>query len=267
MTRPETGPERRTVAPSDTAHCWRCDEGEGARVVLVHGTMDRASSFGRVQRHLDDFRVTRYDRRGYGRSVELGPPTGMAQQVADLLDVVGDDPALVAGHSYGGTVALAAAAVAPDLVRGVVAYEAPMQWLPWWPRTSAGAQAVATSADPADAAERFMRRMVGDARWEKLPPSTRAARRAEGATLVAEMAHARPPNPPAFDPADLAVPVIAAHGTEGAEHHARSAAALADAAPMGELVVVQGAGHGVHLSHPKEFAALVRRLHRRVEGR
>lgn len=251
-------------APVDTAHCWRCEEGDGPRVVLVHGTMDRSSSFGRVQRALDGFRVVRYDRRGYGRSVATGPPTGMDQQVDDLLDVVGDEPALVAGHSYGGTVALAAAQQHPDRILGVVAYESPMQWVEWWPKTSAGAAAVASAADPEDAAERFMERMIGEDRWRRLPPSTRAARRAEGPTLVAEMAHARPPNPPAFDPTEIAQPVIAAHGTEGAPHHARSAEALAEAAPAGELVVVEGAGHGVHLTHPVAFADLVRQLAARI---
>lgn len=250
----------------ESEHCWRREDGDGPAVVLVHGTMDRSSSFGRVARVLDEFRTIRYDRRGYGHSVDLGPPEGMDQQVDDLLDVIGDQPAMVAGHSYGGTVALAAAARAPELVSGVVAYESPMQWLDWWPRDSAGASAVAAASDPADAAERFMRRMIGDARWMKLPPSTREARRAEGATLIAEMTHARPPSPVPFDPADISQPVIAAHGTEGAAHHARSAQALAEAAPAGELAVVDGAGHGVHLTHPAEFAALVRRLHERVRS-
>ena len=37
--------------------------------------------------------------------------------------------------------------------------------------------------DPAGAAERFMRRLIGDARWERLPQATREARRAEGPAL------------------------------------------------------------------------------------
>lgn len=243
-----------------TDRCWQRTDGSGPRVVLVHGTMDRSSSFGRVIRVLDDFSVTRYDRRGYGRSVELGPPTGMQQQIDDLVAVIGDRPAIVAGHSYGGTIALAAAQRHPDVVRGVVAYEAPMQWLDWWPDTSAGATALAAASDPEDAAERFMRRMIGDRRWERLPPSTRAARRTEGPTLVAEMAHARPPNGPWFDPGEIGVPVLAGCGAEGAAHHRRSAEVLAASVPDGELVVVDGAGHGIHLTHPAEFAGLIRQL-------
>ncbi len=38
------------------------------RVILVHGTMDRASSFARLLPHLTDLDVVTYDRRGYGRA-------------------------------------------------------------------------------------------------------------------------------------------------------------------------------------------------------
>lgn len=245
--------------------CWRDVAGEGPAVVLVHGTMDRSSSFGRVRRSLDDLRVARYDRRGYARSVELGPPDSFHQQVDDLLDVVDwvvgtGPPPVVFGHSYGGTVALAAAAEAPDRLAGVISYEAPLPWMDWWPSSSAGAEAVAASDGPEDAGERFMRRMVGDARWEKLPPSTRAARRAEGPTLVAELAQLRPPNPAPFELSSIRVPVLAAQGTEGATHHGEATRAVADGVPGADLEVVSGAGHGIHLTHPAAVAAMVRRL-------
>ena len=249
------------------AQLWRSVAGDGPLVVLVHGTMDRSTSFSRVAKHLDGHRVARYDRRGYARSLALGPPRDFAQQVDDLLEVItaaGGGPSLVAGHSYGGTIAVAAAQRAPELVAGVVAYEAPMPWRDWWPRNSAGASAVAAASDPSDAAEAFMRRMLGDRRWERLPPSTREARRAEGPTLVAEMGHLRPPHPPAHDPTEVHQPVIAAHGTDGSEHHHRTAEVLAAEAPAGELVVVEGAGHGIHLTHPQRFADLVDRLAARL---
>ena len=244
--------------------CWRQETGTGPTVVLVHGTMDRSSSFNRVRKQLEDVRVVLYDRRGYARSVELGPPESFGQQVDDLLDVVGDEPAVVFGHSYGGTIALAAAEREPDRVVGVIAYESPLPWMEWWPAGSAGAAAVAAASEPEEAGERFMRRMIGDARWERLPRATRQARRAEGATLVAEIAQLRPPHPVPLDLADIRVPVIAAHGTEGAPHHELAAQAVAAEVPGAELEVVDGAGHGVHLTHPAAVAALVRRMTSRV---
>jgi pimeloyl-ACP methyl ester carboxylesterase len=236
-------------------------------VVLVHGTMDRSSSFGRVAKALEGCRTIRYDRRGYARSLELGPPESFGQQVDDLLEVVrseADGPAVVFGHSYGGTIALAAAATDPGRIAGVVAFESPLPWLAWWPGDSAGADAVAGADDPEAAGEAFMRRMVGDRRWERLPPSTRQARRAEGATLVAEIAQLRPPHPTPVDLGAVGVPVVAAHGTQGAAHHQRAAQEVAARVPGAHLAVVEGSGHGVHLTHPAAAASLVRELVARV---
>lgn len=238
---------------------WRdlVHDGDGPPIVLVHGTMDRGSSFGRMARMLKGRKVIRYDRRGYAHSLALGPPTGFDDQVDDLLDVIGDEPAVVFGHSYGGTVALGTAARAPDRVVGVVAFECPLPWMPWWPTDSAGAKAARTTATPEDAAEAFMIRMVGERRWQRLPPSTRHARRAEGPTLVAELSHLRAPNPAPFDLDDVTVPVVAAYGTRGAEHHRHSMVEVADHIPGAQLVEVADSGHGVHLTHPAKAVELI----------
>ena len=241
--------------------CWRQADGDGRPVVLVHGTMDRSSSFARVAKYLDGFRVVRYDRRGYGRSLGLGPPSSFDDQVADLVEVLdaeAPEPAVVFGHSYGGTIGLAVAQRAPDRVAALIAYECPLSWMPWWPADSAGGRAVAASEDPEGAGEAFMRRMIGDRRWERLPRSTREARRAEGRTLVAEIAQLRPPHPVPVDLSAVRVPVVAAHGTEGIAYHHRAARTVADEVPGARLAVVEGAGHGVHLTHPRQVAELVR---------
>lgn len=227
-------------------------------VVIVHGSLDRSAAFARVQRHLDGFRVARYDRRGYGRSLHLGPAPSFETQVDDLELVVAGRRAIIVGHSLGGVIALAFAQRRPELTAAVVAYEAPMAWAPWWPTATAGAAALGPDSGAADAAERFMRRMVGDKRWEALPLRTRQQRRAEGPALVAELRSIRDPAAPPYDPIAVIAPVVAAHGTESAPHHQRTAAALAEAVRDGVLRVVDGAGHAVHLSHPAEMAALVR---------
>lgn len=241
---------------------WRdqIGDGDGPPIVLVHGTMDRASSFGRMGRLLAHRRVLRYDRRGYARSLPLGPPRSFDDQIADLVDVIGGEPAVVFGHSYGGTVALATAARHPELISGVVAYECPLPWMDWWPPDSAGARAAGESDDPADAAERFMIRMIGERRWRRLPPSTRQARRSEGPTLVAELRHLRGPNAAPFDLAEVRVPVVAACGEKGAEHHRHAMRAVAERVDGALYVEVEGSGHGVHLTHPAAAAGLIDEL-------
>lgn len=268
-----TVPAETDPVGGDDLHVIR-QAGDGALpgVVVVHGGMDRSSSFGRVARQLPEVPLVRYDRRGYGRSTGLGVGS-LDQHVDDLLAVLGDEPMAVFGHSVGGVVALVAAVRRPDLIPAVLVYEAPTPWVPWWPvprdptsnaasddLDEAGAAGdVGDAAGAADEAERFMRRMVGDRIWERLPSRTRADRRAEGLALRADLA-AMAPGRLAFDPTSVTVPVLCATGTDTSWWHRRGVEELASALPRGELAMVEGATHGVHLSHPGETAALVRRL-------
>lgn len=224
--------------------------------------MDRAASMVRVAGALRDRHVVRYDRRGYGRSLDAGPPAGLDDHVGDLLSVLDGRPGVVAGHSYGGVVALASAERHPEVVTGVVAFEAPMPWQPWWPSTTPGGSALARSnADghPGDAAEAFLRRMLGDERWEALPAGTRRQRRAEGPALAMELISVRQGQVP-YDPALIAIPVVVGRGTRSPRHLMDAADQLAGEIPRAELAVLEGASHGAHRSHPEAFAELVRRL-------
>jgi pimeloyl-ACP methyl ester carboxylesterase len=227
-------------------------------VALVHGSMDRASTFNKLALQLTDCTVVLYDRRGYAGSVHATPSPSFETQVDDLVEVLAGRPAVVAGHSLGGDVALGGAQRHPELIRAVVAYEPPQPWLPFWAEHSAGSVVEGADGSPADAAERFMRRMVGDDIWEKLPAKTRGQRRAEGPALVAELRAIRAGAPP-FDPAAITVPVVLGHGSASRPHHVRGTRQLAEQLPNAELHVIDGAGHGCHRSHPAAFATLVRR--------
>ena len=237
--------------------------GEGSpppALVLVHGSMDRSAGFARSAGRLQGRHVVRYDRRGYGRSRTAGLPVGVEGHAEDLLALVAaraGGRAAVVGHSYGGVVALAAAARRPDVVVAVGAFEAPLPWLPWWPSGTAGGTALARSEegdrDAGDAADAFLCRMLGEERWLGLPVATRRERRLEGPALVAELASLRTGAAP-FDVDALPVPVLAGHGTRSSPHHRRAAELLAERA--GSIpFVIDGAQHGAHLSHPEAFAA------------
>lgn len=232
---------------------------DGPLVVLIHGTMDRSTSFARVQRSLEDVRTVAYDRRGYARSTEAGAAETVSDHVDDLLTLLDGRAAVLAGHSYGGVVALAAAALQPGVVKGVVAYEPPLAWLPQWPEGSAGEAALTAGGSPGDAAEAFMRRLIGDAAWERLPDRTREDRRQEGAAMLSDIKSIRPPHYP-FDPADVPTPVVLGRGGDSADRHRIGVELLDELIPQSELHVVEGAGHGGHRSHPNAFAALVRRV-------
>lgn len=244
---------------------WSATTGvdDGGHLVLVHGSLDRSSGMLKLSRRLDhEFLVTRYDRRGYGRSIDLGGPFTMTEQVADLVDVIGDRaPCVVVGHSFGGDVALAAAQRHPGLIAGVVVYEAPLSWMSWWPGSTAGANAHEWADDPPAAAERFMRRLIGDQKWEHLPATTREARRAEGPALVGELADLREHPPWEADAID--VPVIAVYGSRSMDHHVRSALVLADLFGT-PAIAIDGAKHFGVNTHPDEMGALVAGFAHRV---
>jgi pimeloyl-ACP methyl ester carboxylesterase len=236
---------------------WSEEAGEAEHplIALVHGSMDRSSGMLKLSRRLDqDFRVLRYDRRGYGRSVPHDGPFTMDAQVQDLVELLAGRRAVLVGHSFGGNVALATAEQHPDLVAGVAVYETPLSWEPWWPASTAGSIAVAEPGTSAGAAERFMRRMIGDERWEALPEGTRQARLAEGGVMVAELGDIRRHRP--WTAANIIVPVVVSFGSEGAPHHRRGMTYAAEQlrCPIVELV---GCRHDAPLSHPELFRSQV----------
>jgi pimeloyl-ACP methyl ester carboxylesterase len=226
----------------------------GRTVVLVHGSMDRASSFARLTSKLPDWTVVAYDRRGYAGSSRTGPPESFEQQVEDLLEVLEGQSSVTFGHSFGGDVVLAVAAQHPGSIPAALVWEPPQPWLPWWPSDTAAAGAGA-DLPPDDRAEWFMRRMVGDRIWDRLPSSTQAQRRAEGETLEAEMSSLR--GGAVFEAAAVRVPVLVGRGGRSKTHQRRGARELAAALPRGQLVEIPEAEHGAHLSHPQELAALL----------
>jgi pimeloyl-ACP methyl ester carboxylesterase len=230
-------------------------------VVLVHGSLDRGESFRRVARRLTDRRVVFYDRRGYQGSRDLGPG-GVLDHAADLVDLMasfdaGPGGVVPVGHSLGGDVALAAALARPDLVGAVAAWEPPMPWLGFRRPGAAPRAWPPLAEDPGQEAERFFRRMVGDAAWDRLPEPGRSARRADGPALVADLRSLR--GDPPFDVTALAVPLVAGRGgPDSAPHHRATVAWLAEHVPGCVLFEIDGAAHGAHLTHPDRFAEFVR---------
>jgi pimeloyl-ACP methyl ester carboxylesterase len=242
-------------------------------VVLVHGSLDRSASFTRVLRRLDDLHTVVYDRRGYNHSREALPLNdSLGGHVDDLLAVIDGRPAVVVGHSYGGDVALGAALRHGEAtsILAVAAYEPPMPWLEFWPKSPVAAGPPPPPVPDADgddadghtdadaaAAEQFFRRMVGDAAWDRLPEEAKAARRADGPALAAELRAIRLTEAP-FDVAELTVPALFGRGELSSSRHRHSVAWLVEQTPGAELIEFPGANHGAHLTHPDAFAAMAR---------
>ncbi len=107
--------------------------GEGPAIVLHHATSLHAWVWDPIARRLAHCgRVLAYDARGHGDSDK--PPSGygwdrFVEDLASFISALELAPARLVGHSSGGTVALACAALYPRLVDRVVALD-PVLMLP-----------------------------------------------------------------------------------------------------------------------------------------
>jgi pimeloyl-ACP methyl ester carboxylesterase len=219
-------------------------------VILIHGSLDRSGGMALLARHIQgSHQVLRYDRRGYGKSWPHPGPFSVDNQVDDLVSLVGDRHVVLIGHSFGGNIALAASVQLEKQVVGVSTYETPLSWMDWWPGTTAGAIAVASSES--DAAENFMVRLIGQKRWESLPDRTREERRREGPALVGELTALRRSAP--WNADDISCPVLCGYGTNGSKHHAEGARWLAQNLGNGRIVELKDAAHSAPMTHPLQF--------------
>jgi pimeloyl-ACP methyl ester carboxylesterase len=97
-------------------------EGEGPRVVLIHGLGQDHRMWSAQQEALTGHRTLAYDLRGHGGTTAGAPAGTLAQLGGDLIALLEDiGPSTCVGFSLGGTVALWAASERPDLVPEVVA--------------------------------------------------------------------------------------------------------------------------------------------------
>src|SRR4051812_39960458 len=105
---------------------WSEESGERDRplIALVHGSMDRSAGMLKLSRRLDsDFRVLRYDRRGYGRSFPHPGPFTMAGQIDDLVGLLAGRRAVLVGHNYGGGAGVGPPRPHPGLGAGGAGYQ------------------------------------------------------------------------------------------------------------------------------------------------
>lgn len=103
-------------------------DGGPVPLLVVHGAVSRLACqpLARLPALADHHTVITYDRRGYGRSPRPVEPITIASQAQDALGVIearGTGPVVVIGHSYGATIALELARLAPVAVQALVLIE------------------------------------------------------------------------------------------------------------------------------------------------
>jgi len=212
-------------------------EGTGPPVVLTHGFADDSSTFDPLLPALRGHRVARWDLPGHGSSGVGDGPSTRATALAWLdaaVAAAGVGPAVLVGHSLGGYLSLCRTVLDPTGVAALVLLS-----------TGPGFR------DPAK--REGWRVFIADYADRHGIPS--------GARGIAE----QPDSVVLEGLAEIEVPVLVVVGGDDIRYHA-GCRIIVDEVSDGELVVVDGAGHFPHQTHPDVVGGHIVEFLGRVSG-
>jgi 3-oxoadipate enol-lactonase len=241
-------------------------------IVLLHDGLVDASGFDEMWPILcKDFRVVRYDRRGYGKSPFAKAPYSQTEDLAAVIAAARLERFALVGFSAGGGIALDFALDHPQVVDRLVLIG-----------SGANGQTPSAAANRREN-RNFLPILVGNdqgvaANWAKDPwyisHGNAAAKAKALAILKANPQNIRhlPVDPARPGPSalprlpGLSVPtlfIVGDHDFPGIQANAEAARALI---PNARRVVVPDAGHALQLERPQQTAALIRDFVRSGRG-
>lgn len=119
--------EKVTLADGRSINALVAGPGRAPKLVFIHGLGGSQSTWQVVLGDLvETYRVTAIDLPGHGASDKADPTTtdysigGLTSAVAEAIAALKAGPAIVAGHSLGGAIAMQLALNRPELVNGLV---------------------------------------------------------------------------------------------------------------------------------------------------
>ncbi len=224
---------------------WWDVDGDGAPLVLLHpGGADSRAWDTNLAGLAARFRCFRFDRRGQGRTPDVGGPITFDRMTDDtiaFLETVVGGPAHLVGHSIGAPVGLLVARRRPDLVSGLVFSEGVFHHDGWLPGV----------LDP----------LPGDVLaflgglYAEVSPHGAGHWPDVWARLDAE--HHRAPALTTADLAAIATPALLVFADGETEVEVDHVHAMHRAMPNAQLAVLPGTGHGLPADKPELFNWLV----------
>ena len=246
----------------------RAGPADGPRLLLIHGsaadhttwTIQLASSLR------ERFALIAYDRRGTGGSADadrdgVATVETHADDAADLAAAAAAAPApvIAVGSSFGAVIALDLARRYPERVAGLVLCEPPMAPSDVVPTTPAGFHArfdaLVAEAGGEAAAEFFLRTVLGDTAYERMPRTFQARSKALWRAIRAD-SHALDAYRPRYaELAGVRTPTLLFGGERSAPYFRPTLDALVAALPAAQLEILPGAGHMLHAEAARTFNA------------
>ena len=228
--------------------------GRGPVLLLTHGYSASSHMFAANAAALSDhYTVVTWDMRGHGSSDSPERQAAYSAELAvgdmlAILDHVGADRAVIAGHSLGGFLSLSFAAVHPERVRALMLID-----------TGPGYRKADARAGWNEMAERFAdnfdkRGLAALQQSDELSPDVHRS----GAPGLAKAARGiltqRDSTVIDLLPS-ITVPTIVIVGSEDTPFIGGSQY-MAAKIPGASLAVIEGAGHAPNVSHPAQFNAI-----------
>jgi pimeloyl-ACP methyl ester carboxylesterase len=260
----------RTVRSADGTPIAVFSSGDpaGPPVVLVHGTTADHTTFRAIEPLLGErYAVHAIDRRGRGASGD-GPAYAIEREfedvaaVAEVLAAERGRPVDLVGHSFGGRCGLGAALLTRSIGHLVVYEGAPeppgATFDP--PGFVDRFASLMAAGRPADALEAFFRDVVGmdDAELAAYRDNpVWPVRVAAAGTIPREMTAAGSTAAGLDALGAVACPVLQVLGGESRDVFRAAVEALDARLPNGRIVVIPGAAHAAHHTHPAAFVDAV----------
>lgn len=245
--------------------------GKGTPLVMIHaGIADHRMWDAQFKAFADDYRVVRYDCRGYGRSQTQDVEFSNRDDLLAILDQLGDEPAILMGCSRGGQIAVDFTLEHPERVKALVLVGAGLGGF---------SGHIATPRE-----ENFfieMEKAEADKNWDLVseldmrlwvdglarePEAVDQGFRAQAKMMsravydhVDEEITPIPLDPPAADRLDaINAPLIYIYGDLDASEMMAMGQAYKDKVAGAELVEMKGTAHLPSMEKPEEFNAILR---------
>ena len=238
--------------------------GAGTPVVFIHGyTQNMRIWDEQIAAFAPNYRVIRYDVRGFGRSTGDVDGTSAASDLATLLDSLRIPRAAVVGLSMGARIALNFAVNYPDRVTALVLYGAPptadfpVPESPEMRALFARLPEIAKTYGPDSVLVAVHASELG---W--MPPgnaeAVRKARRGSEGYNARDLTHptkpsGRVPRTTMAQINSVRIPVLLIHGDHEVARFRQFNDTLLARLPNARRVVIENAGHGAHFSEPEKF--------------